>query len=87
MADADAIDWTVELFPPESEKLDQRRKFRGDVVVLPKEALQNQRVIWHPVKNLSRCQAVARQSLDEPALNFRLFDRAPFRHMLPPMEG
>ncbi len=62
MADADAVDRTVELFSPEGEKFDQRGKFRGDVVVLPKKALQDQRVVRHPVKDLGRRQAVARRA-------------------------
>lgn len=50
MADHNAIQWPFKLFLPERQELDQNRKIRRDIIVLPDIGLQQARMIWQMIK-------------------------------------
>src|SRR6516165_2432771 len=54
-----------ELLLPKGEKIQQRRKFRKQIVILPDVCLQQRGMIRHPIKNLGRRKSVAQHLFPE----------------------
>src|ERR1700694_361443 len=59
VGDHDRVQRTLELLFPELQKLLQSREVGAEVVVLPDIGLQQPAMIWTPVVDMSRSQAVA----------------------------
>ena len=60
-----AMQWPVQLFPPERQEFDQNRKIRRKVVVLPDIALQQTRMIRQMIENTRGGKPISRELLDK----------------------
>ena len=61
MGDTDCPDFRIYLAPPMIKKIEEHRKIRCRVVLLPRENLEKGGIIRHGVTNLSRSQTVSLQ--------------------------
>jgi hypothetical protein len=59
MRHGDRVQRTFQGLQPEIEELVERRKCRAQIVILPDIALQQPRVVWPPVENVSCGQPIA----------------------------
>src|ERR1700710_2482103 len=65
MGGGDREQGSLELLPPESEAILQRRKIRKQIVILPDVGLQQRGMIRHAIKNLRRRQPITQHLFPE----------------------
>src|SRR4051794_28427772 len=61
VGDANGCQRAIEIMAPEIQKLDQPRKFRCEIVILPDKHLQKIAMIGHAIHDLCCCQTPTTQ--------------------------
>jgi hypothetical protein len=65
MADEHTVQGPVEAFAPKPQKLEQGRKVRGEIVVLPDVGLEQARVVGQMIEDPRRGEPIACEVLDK----------------------